>query len=114
MRTWNGRVDEDGGSWVDAEAKVGFSFLKERFSTRVRRDPKSLQIDVGLISGPFERLRNRWVFRSEGEGAEVKFDIDFAFRSRMLDNLLQSNFELAVDRLMACFDDRAKALYGQD
>ena len=114
MRTWNGRVDEDGVSWVDAEAKVGFSFLKERFSTRVRRDPKSLQIDVGLISGPFERLRNRWVFRSEGEGAEVKFDIDFAFRSRMLDNLLQSNFELAVDRLMACFDDRAKALYGQD
>lgn len=114
MRTWNARLDDQGVSWVDAEARVGFSFLKERFSTRVRRDPGAMQIDVGLISGPFERLRNRWVFNEDGEGTEVRFDIDFAFKSRMLDNLLQSNFELAVDRLMTCFDDRAKALYGQD
>ena len=97
-----------------AEAKVGFSFLKERFSTRVRRDPRANQIDVGLISGPFDRLRNRWIFEPNEGGSEVRFDIDFAFKSKMLDRLLQTNFELAVDRLMACFEDRARALYGQD
>ena len=59
MRTWNARTDSDGLSWTDAEAKVGFSFLKETFSTRVRRDPAALQIDVGLISGPFKSLRNQ-------------------------------------------------------
>ena len=114
MRTWNARVDDDGVSWVDAEVKVGFSFLKERFSTRVRRDPRANQIDVGLISGPFDRLRNRWIFEPNEGGSEVRFDIDFAFKSKMLDKLLQTNFELAVDRLMACFEDRARALYGQD
>ena len=39
MRTWNSRTDSQGMIWTDAEAKVGFSFLKETFSTRVRRDP---------------------------------------------------------------------------
>lgn len=112
MRTWNGRIDSQGMSWTDAEAKVGFSFLKETFSTRVRRDPAGRQIDVGLISGPFKSLRNQWRFEPEGEGTRVVFDIDFEFKSKMLGVLLTSNFSHAVDKLMACFDARAKALYG--
>ncbi len=111
MRTWNSRTDPEGVSWIDAEAKVGFSFLKERFSTRVRRDPTARQIDVGLISGPFDKLRNRWVFREDPAGSRVEFDIDFAFKSRLLDGLLAQNFEHAVERLMRCFEERAQALY---
>ena len=112
MRTWNSRIDSQGMSWTDAEAKVGFSFLKETFSTRVRRDPAGRQIDVGLISGPFKFLRNQWRFEPEGEGTRVVFDIDFEFKSKMLGALLTSNFSHAVDKLMACFEVRAKALYG--
>lgn len=112
MRTWNNRIDSQGMSWTDAEAKVGFSFLKETFSTRVRRDPAGRQIDVELISGPFKSLRNQWRFEPEGEGTRVVFDIDFEFKSKMLGALLTSNFSHAVDRLMACFEARAKALYG--
>ena len=112
MRTWNGRTDSQGVSWTDAEAKVGFSFLRETFSTRVRRDPAGRQIDVGLISGPFKALRNQWRFEPEGEGTRVVFDIDFEFKSKMLGALLASNFSHAVDKLMVCFEARAKALYG--
>ncbi|HEX5379232.1 MAG TPA: SRPBCC family protein [Phenylobacterium sp.] len=112
MRTWNSRIDATGLSWTDAEAKVGFSFLRERFSTRVRRDPAARQIDVDLLSGPFDRLRNRWVFFEEPGGTRVEFDIDFAFKTRLLEALLSRNFEHAVDRLMQCFEGRAKALYG--
>ena len=112
MRTWNSHTDSQGMNWTDAEAQVGFSFLKEKFSTRVRRDPTARQIDVGLISGPFRSLRNQWKFEPEGEGTRVEFDIDFEFKSRMLSALLTSNFSSAVDKLMACFEARAKALYG--
>jgi coenzyme Q-binding protein COQ10 len=97
---------------VDAEAGVGFSFLRERFSTRVRRDGASHQIDVGLLSGPFRKLTNRWRFIPEGDGTRVEFDIDFQFKSRLLEGLLSANFHHAVERLMTCFEDRAKALYG--
>lgn len=112
MRTWNAREAGEGVSQVDAEAGVGFSFLKERFATRVRRDAGVGQIDVSLLSGPFRRLTNRWRFVPEGDGTRVEFDIDFQFKSRLLDGLLAANFHHAVERLMTCFEDRAKALYG--
>jgi coenzyme Q-binding protein COQ10 len=113
MRTWNARQLTDGVDSLDAEAGVGFAFLKERFSTRVRRDTASRQIDVGLISGPFRTLANRWRFLPEGAGAtRIEFEIDFQFKSRLLDGLLTANFDRAVERLMSCFEDRARALYG--
>ena len=112
MRTWNARTLAEGVEAVDAEAGVGFSFLKERFSTRVRRDAASRQIDVDLLSGPFKRLANRWQFFEDEGGTRVEFDIDFQFKSRLLEALLTANFAHAVDRLMACFEARAKALYG--
>ena len=112
LRTWNPTTDPQGVDWLDAEAKVAFSVLSERFSTRVRKDPGAMQIDVDLISGPFDKLRNRWRFRDHADGVEVQFDIDFAFKTRMLDGLLEANFDRAVARLMRCFEERAAALYG--
>lgn len=112
MRTWNARDLGDGASSVDAEAGVGFAFLKERFATRVRRDAKARTIEVGLLSGPFRRLTNSWRFLEDEAGTRVEFDIDFQFKSRLLEGLLAANFHHAVDKLMACFEARAKALYG--
>ena len=113
MRTWNARTLGEGVEAVDAEAGVGFSFLKERFSTRVRRDRDNRKIDVDLLSGPFRKLANRWEFHADGGGTRVEFDIDFQFKSRLLEALLAANFAHAVDRLMECFEARADALYGE-
>jgi coenzyme Q-binding protein COQ10 len=114
MRTWNLRALGEQVETVDAEAGIGFSFLKERFSSRVRRDAATKQIHVSLLSGPFKRLSNRWQFFDVGKGqTRVEFDIDFQFKSRLLEALLSANFTHAVDRLMTCFEERAKALYGQ-
>lgn len=117
MRTWNAQILGEGVDTVDAEAAVGFSFLNERFSTRVRRDAAGREIRVSLLSGPFRRLENSWRFcEAEGPdgrpGTRVEFDIDFQFKSRLLDGLLKANDRHAVDRLMSCFEARAKALYG--
>jgi coenzyme Q-binding protein COQ10 len=113
MRTWNARSLGDGVDAVDAEAGVGFSFLKEKFATRVRRDSHCRQIDVSLLSGPFRKLDNRWRFLDAGHGCtRIEFDIDFLFKSRVLETLLRANFGHAVDRLISCFEARAKALYG--
>jgi coenzyme Q-binding protein COQ10 len=112
MRTWNARTLADGIETVDAEAGVGFSFLRERFATRVRRDAAERQIDVNLLSGPFRRLTNTWRFLEDEAGTRVEFDIDFQFKSRLLEGLLSANFHHAVEKLMGCFEDRAKALYG--
>ena len=113
MRTWNARRLSQGVEAVDAEAAVGFKFLKERFATRVRCDALNRQIDVSLLSGPFKRLDNRWRFLDAGHGCtRVEFDIDFEFKSRLLAALLTTNLSTAVEKLMTCFEARAKALYG--
>lgn len=113
MRTWNARSLGHGVEAVDAEAGVGFSFLREKFATRVRRDAHNRQIDVSLLSGPFRKLENRWRFLDAGHGCtRIEFEIDFLFKSRVLETLLRANFGHAVDRLIGCFEERAKALYG--
>ena len=95
------------------EASVGFSFLKERFSTWVRHDRHAPKVEVGLLRGPFHHLKNRWEFFPHPEGTRVEFFIDFAFKSRVLDMMLQANFDRAVGALMRCFEARAAHLYGR-
>jgi coenzyme Q-binding protein COQ10 len=112
LRSWNRRPDGEGVTLLDAEADVGFAIVRERFATRVRLDEPGLAIDVDLISGPFRRLKNRWRFAARPEGCELTFDIDFEFKSRLLQALLAANLHRAVERLVRCFEDRAKALYG--
>lgn len=112
MRTWNAQPTGDGRDVLDAEAGVGFAFLKERFATRVRRDAAARTIEVSLLSGPFRRLENRWAFSPEpGGGARIDFDIDFAFKSRLLEALLAANFNHAVERLIGCFEAEAARRY---
>lgn len=111
MRTWNGRVD-GAVSTVDAEAQVGFSFLREKFATRVRRDRDALSIDVSLLYGPFKRLSNGWRFVPDGDATRVEFVIDFAFKSTLLDAMLAANVDKAAGKLIACFEERAQQLHG--
>ena len=113
LRVWGEKTEGQGVTVLDAEVSVGFSLLSERFATRVRRDANLRQIDVSLLRGPFKSLSNRWKFEPDPAGSKLVFDIQFEFKSRILEALLSANFAHAVDRLMTCFEDRARALYGE-
>ena len=113
LRTWNAHRAADGAQVVDAEAQVGFSFLREKFATRVRKDAALRTVSVALLYGPFRQLNNCWKFSPHPTGTHVDFIIDFEFKSRLLDGLLAANMHRAVDKLVSCFEARAAALYGQ-
>ena len=112
MRVWNQAQVAPGVTSLDAEAAVGFSMLKETFATRVVRDANAREVVVSLLYGPFKALRNRWTFAPHPAGTQVHFEIDFEFKSRLLDSLLAANMGRAVDKLIGCFEARAAALYG--
>ena len=116
MRTWNAHEIEPGVNCIDAEAGVGFSFLRETFATRVIRDANARHVGVNLIRGPFRALKNDWRFNAaeEGEGTEIAFSIEFEFKSRLLDGFLAANMDRAIDKLIGCFEARARALYGAE
>lgn len=112
MRVWNRREEPSGVRLLDAEAAVGFSFLRERFSTWVRHDTNAPSVEVGLLRGPFRHLKNRWDFHPVPQGTRLEFIIDFAFRSPLLNAALQANFDRAVGALIASFEAEAKRRYG--
>ncbi len=112
MRTWNRRPLSETVEAFDAEARVRFAIVRETFSTKVKLDTGALAIDTELIAGPFRRLENHWRFEPDGAGAKVDFAIDFEFRSRLLERLAAANAGRAIQRLMGCFEARARTLYG--
>jgi coenzyme Q-binding protein COQ10 len=112
LRTWNRTTPVDGASSVDAEARVGFAMVREVFATRVRMDALRRVIEVSLLYGPFRRLSNRWEFLPAPEGTRVEFDIDFEFKSRLLDAVLAANLHRAAEKLIGCFEARAMSIYG--
>ena len=111
MRVWNVREEAEGVVVRDAEAGVGFSFLTEKFATWVRHDKNAPKVEVGLLRGPFKHLKNRWEFFPDEGGTRLEFMIDFAFKSRMLDMMLHANFDLAVRKLIECFEAEAARRY---
>ncbi len=112
MRVWNRREEAAGVTVLDAEAAVGFAFMKERFSTWVRHDRNLPRVEVGLLRGPFKHLKNRWDFVETPEGTRLEFLIDFAFKSSILNAMLSANFDLAVGKLIESFEAEARRRYG--
>jgi len=111
LRVRSEETDEQGRGLVTADMVARFKGFEERFTTRVTLDKPNLAIDVAYIDGPFKRLINAWRFQPLVSGSRVDFDIDFEFRSRVLQLLAKTMMEKALLKLSEAFVQRADALY---
>src|SRR6266851_805183 len=85
--------------------------IRERFTSRVALDPPR-RIDVSYTEGPFRYLNNHWVFDPVAGGCRLDFFVDFEFKSRILQRVIELLFHEAVRRMVAAFEHRAQHLYG--
>ncbi len=74
---------------------------------------KNYQIDVLSVSGPFKYLRNIWEIKNINNISEVKFSIDFEFKSRILDGAIGMIFTSATEKMVVAFETRAQKLSEQ-
>jgi coenzyme Q-binding protein COQ10 len=95
-----------------AEVTVGYKFLTETYSCRVRLTPHS-RIDIDYLSGPFRHLNNHWAFEAHPDGTEVDFFIDFEFQSSMLQTMMNTVFSEAVKYMISSFESRAQEIHGK-
>ena len=103
-------TSRDNPNRFTADLIVGFKMVREQFTSLVELwRPQSIR--VTYLKGPFQRLTNTWDFRAVPGGTEVKFHLEFEFRSRMLQMLIGVLFEEAVRRMVAAFEARARQLY---
>jgi coenzyme Q-binding protein COQ10 len=96
-----------------AEMTVAYHGVRERYTSRVRLDPRANTITAEHIQGPFDHLDNRWRFEQADRGCRIHFTIDFAFKNWMLSALASVAFETAAKRMTDAFVRRARQLYGQ-
>jgi coenzyme Q-binding protein COQ10 len=106
------RIRSDSETEMVADLVVGFSALKETFTSRaIKRRPHEIEIDY--IEGPLKYLHNTWKFRPDGKGGtDIDFCVDFAFRSRIFEALAGQMFDRALRRMIGAFEGRAHDLYG--
>lgn len=105
------RVRERSETLVVADLMIGYKMIRERFTSRVTLQPEDRRIDVRYIEGPFRYLQNHWIFKDHEQGCLVDFYVDFEFKSRFLQRMVQPFFNEAVKRMVRAFESRAQELY---
>ena len=98
------------------EVAIGFGPFHEKFASRVVLAPDAPggpRIDTTGIEGPFRRLVSRWIFHPHPDGCQIDFELEFDFRSILLQQTVRLLFAEAVKRMVTAFEARAKDLYGK-
>ncbi len=111
------RIREETAEYIIAELLINFKAFRSSYTSKVwLKDCQSgvYSIDVGLVEGPFKALVNHWSFRPCEDGScEIKFFLEFAFKSKILSNMLDKVFCTVVSRMVKAFEDRAQQIYGK-
>jgi coenzyme Q-binding protein COQ10 len=106
------RIRKDDETEMLADMVVGFKSLRETFSSRVVKTPKT-SIVVDYLDGPMKHLHNAWKFEdAAGGGSTVDFTVDFSFRNRVFEALAGQFFDAALRKMTGAFIERADVLYG--
>ena len=88
--------------------------IGEKFGSKVMLDHDNKIIRVEYLSGPMRYLSNKWEFSQTEDGqCLVDFYVDFEFKSKMLQNLMEVFFNEIVKRMVGAFEGRANSLYGK-
>ena len=110
------RINERVGDLIFAEVIVRFKAFHGSYISKVELNREEKEISVSLVQGPFKHLYQEWKFTSLGGGKQtiVDFDIDFEFRSKILQLMLNNIFDKAVHELMSSFEKRAYDLQSKN
>lgn len=95
-----------------ADLVISFKVFRERFGSKVVLYPAERRIDTSYIDGPFRHMESTWQFRDVEGGCEVRFDVDFEFRNRLLQGAAGLFFNEAMQRVVRAFERRAAQLHG--
>lgn len=98
----------------EADLVINFKGFTQKYSSNVRTSKTihgELLISVAAIDGPFKNLVNAWEFKNTKDGCEVKFFIDFEFKSMILGKMIGMIFQKATNKMIDAFEKRAHLIY---
>ena len=97
---------------VIADLEIGYDQFVYTYRSEVKLAKDKSSINVKNLDGPFKYLTNEWKFADIDENnSEIEFMIDFELNLSLLDVLMKKFFNLAFQRMVSAFIDRAKEIY---
>ena len=113
----NSKSDNQTCGEMSADMAIGFKSFRETYTSKITFEKPSVEnpghIHVVDSNGPFKRLETDWIFTQADVGSEVEFNIDFEFRSKMMETLIGKVFNDATKRMVDAFVARGEKLYGK-
>ncbi|MGB0747699.1 MAG: type II toxin-antitoxin system RatA family toxin [Magnetospiraceae bacterium] len=106
------RVRERTETTIQSTMVIGYKIFTESFLTFTELHRPG-QIDVVYKDGPFKYLTSQWKFHPHDRGCQVEFQIDFEFRSGLLQRAIKLVFTDAVKVMTRSFERRARQVYGR-
>ena len=107
------RIRSQTDTLLIADLIIGFKGIRESFTSRVSLDREAMSIQVTYQDGPFKHLNNKWKFEDANvDQCALDFYVDFEFKSRIMQRLIEVLFGEAVRRMVRAFEQRAAYLYG--
>ena len=98
-----------------ADLVISFKVFRETFGSRVVLRPEDRVIETSYIDGPFRHMDSTWRFHEvpgEPQCCEIEFEVDFEFKSRLLQGAANMFFQDAMQRVVRAFERRAAELHG--
>ncbi len=96
---------------VKASLNIAYGSINKSFTTLNKLTPEK-KIEMQLVEGPFKNLHGEWLFTQLGDdGCKISFELEFEFKSKLLDITMGSVFSQIVDTLVDSFSERAQKVY---
>ena len=105
------KIDKGDTIEIKADLTIGKSFFKDTYKSFVIYNKSEDSIHVTNIDGPLKHLENEWFFRQDGGSSEVKFQVDFELKNKILNILMIKSFDLGLKKIADAFEKRAIQLF---
>ena len=97
-----------------ADLVIAYKFLRETYTSKIELSDDPLTVVVHQARGPFRHLFNQWQFVPTQDGCDIHFELRFDFAVPLLRRIIQPIMGRVVERFVAAFEDRARAIYADE
>jgi coenzyme Q-binding protein COQ10 len=98
-----------------AELEAGYAKLglREAFVSDVTADANARTVSAVSEDGPFRSMKTVWSIREANGQSDVAISIEYSMRNPLIQIVVSGAMDMAVAKVMAAFEARAKLLHTQ-
>lgn len=89
-----------------AELVIVFKSFKESFLSNIKLDRNNWAIYISSNTKPFKSLKGCWIIQEKQNNCEVSFELQFEFKSIILEKIIGFVFFKAVKTIVKAFEEQ--------